>query len=86
MIIKKPKAKTLAGDMPRKVKIRKIKSVNAKKQHVKQKCRFKIETLLDETDPGALSFRMRTCPTAKQLKGAERDLITALLSFAVNSG
>jgi hypothetical protein len=41
---------------------------------------------MDIINPSALSYQMRTCPTIEQLKEAERDPITALLSFAINSG
>ena len=41
---------------------------------------------MQHTQVRQISFRVSTCPTAKQLKEAEQDLNTALLSFATTSG
>lgn len=79
-------AKVVQIDLPRKVKLRKLKSRNAQQRYIKEKCISKLEKILCDTDTTTLSFRMRTCPTKEQLKEVERDPIAALLSFAINSG
>ena len=64
----------------------KFKSATARNRFVAAKKRNQVQDLLDAIDTSTLSFRMPTCPTAAQLKDAERDPIAALLSFAINSG
>ena len=57
------------------------------KQHRIKECRFEVEKLRNAKHTSQLSFRVPTCPTANQLKEAERDpKNTALLSFAISSG
>ena len=60
-------------------------SVQLQKHHIKE-CRVEVEKLRNAKHTSQLSFRVPTCPTAKQLKEAERDPNTALLSFAITSG
>ena len=75
--LKKSKTTALPVDTPI--------SVQLQKHHIKE-CRVEVEKLRNAKHTSQLSFRVPTCPTAKQLKEAERDPNTALLSFAINSG
>jgi len=67
------------------VPVDKLISAQLKQHHIKE-CRVEVEKLRNAKHTSQLSFRVPTCPTAKQLKEAERDPNTALLSFAINSG
>ena len=75
--LKKSKTTALPVDTPI--------SVQLQKHHIKE-CRVEVEKLRNAKHTSQLSFRVPTCPTAKQLKEAERDPNTALLSFAITSG
>ena len=81
-----PRAKKLPSDLQQSLNKKKLKSAAARNRFVTAKKRNQVQDLLDAIDPSTLSFKMRTCPTAAQLKNAERDPIAALLSFAINSG
>lgn len=81
----KTKQKFTSADISRKRK-KKVTSTNTQQQSLTEKCKSKVKELLQDTNNSSLSLRMPTCPTKEQLKEAERDPVTALLSFAVNSG
>ena len=83
---RKPKPKVSHTDMLAKNRKQKLTSVSAQRKQIKIKCRARVEKIVAATDTNAVSFRMRTCPTAEQLADAERDPVVALLAFAINSG
>ena len=63
-----------------------IQSSSTKNRLLQQKSKHKPEVVFDAVNSTTLFYDMRTCPTTEHLQESERDPISDLLSFAINSG